>query len=267
MGAQPSGMSQPPVEPSTTFRDGHTTGGSVRGRQDARRGGLGCPRPSGRCLGAGPVVGPRPPPCGLGPGWAPLPTRGERPSSRFGRGACIRCVRVRRAGRHWWQVVRGQGHMGPPHFFRRRPESARPEVELHRGASFRGGQGAQAPRALQHGPPIGVPVPPFRGMAVRSAGRRVQQVQATSGQFVDELGVEGSAPRTWALSRRGRRWARVGLHVAAPSQGECRPQEGFRGSFPSPWEFPGVASLSVGITPPPTSHGVILRASGGLGSG
>jgi len=187
-----------------------------------------------------------------------VPTGGKRPSGCVRRGACRRCDRVRRAGRHWRQGVRAQGHTGPPHFLRHQPGSARPEKELNRGATVRGGKGAQAPRALQHEPPIVAPVQPFWGMAVRPAGRRVQQVQATGGQFVDELGVEGSAPRTWARSRRGRRWARVGLHVAAPSQGKGRPREGFRGgvflAIGNPRGRPAFPSAS---SPPPDVSGGI----------
>jgi len=161
------GMSRPPPGPATTSHTGHTTRGPVRGRRAAGRSGLECLGLSGRCPVAGPVVVPRTPPCGLGPGWAPRPHSGERPSPSVGRGACRRCGRVRMAVRHWWQGVRALGDTGPPHYLRRRPESARPEMELNRGATVRRRQGCAgtaciaaretrcpSPTILGHGRPV-----------------------------------------------------------------------------------------------------------------
>jgi len=70
LGRSRPGMSRPPVGPATTSRTGHTTRGSVQGRRAARRSGLRCLGPSGRCLGAGPVVETPP-----SPGGAPRPHR------------------------------------------------------------------------------------------------------------------------------------------------------------------------------------------------
>jgi len=180
-----------------------------------------------------------PPPSGLDPGWAP------RPRSA---GVCRCFGGVRREGRHWWQGVRAQGHTGPPHFLRLRSDSARPQVELNRGTTVRRRQGAQAPHALQHRPPV-VTVPPFRGMAVRSAGLRVQQVQATCGKFLDELGVGGPTTLTWARARRVQRWAWIGLQVAAPQQEKGRPSSVFPGEGASPlWKSRGWPFFR----PPPT---------------
>jgi len=114
---------------------------------------------------------------------------------------------------------------------------------------------------------IVAPVPPFRSLAVRYASLRVQQVQATCGQFVVELGVGGPTSRTWARARRGQRWASVGLHVAAPSQGEGRPRDGFWGSIPALGKHRGWPGFPLASSPLPTSQGAIQRAPGGLGSG
>jgi len=87
-GRSRSGMSRPPVGPATTSHTGHTTRGPVRGRQAARRCGLGCLGPSVRCSGAGPVVGPRLlrlawAPVGLHvPMTAPRPFRGYFPAGQ-----------------------------------------------------------------------------------------------------------------------------------------------------------------------------------------
>jgi len=82
--------------------------------------------------------------------------------------------------------------------------------------------GGEGIACIAAGPPV-VQFPPLEGLAIRSAGRRVQQIQATRAQLMDELRAGGSTLRARARSWRGPRWARIGLHVAAPQPGKGQP--------------------------------------------